>query len=176
MINRKFQWVKITAVSVLLCCFFSGCTSTTLFRSMPDGAKVYINDEIVGKTPYEYSDTKIVGTHTIVRLEKDGYEPKEIILVRDEDIDVGALVGGILVPPIPLLWVMKYNPVHTYELTPLVNAGQESTQPEEQAQTKGDKSLSDSQISKLVKLKELLDKGVLTEKEFNVEKEKILSE
>ena len=38
----------------------TSCSSTTLIQSNPPGAKVYLNDEAVGTTPYTHKDKKIV--------------------------------------------------------------------------------------------------------------------
>lgn len=111
-INRTAS--VILAAAVLL----SSCASTTLIQSTPSGARVYINDEPVGTTPYMHSDTKIVGSTSIVKLEKDGYQPVVTTITRDEKLDAGALIGGILVT-IPFLWILEYKPVHKYELKPV---------------------------------------------------------
>jgi hypothetical protein len=96
-------------VSLLL---FSGCASTTLIQSDPTGAKVYIDDEPQGFTPFTYSDTKIVGSYTYVRLEKEGYLPFTTVLTRDEEVDVAPIIGGFCgVWPL-WLWFMKYKPIH----------------------------------------------------------------
>lgn len=104
----------LLAVSVLL----SGCASTTMIRSNPDGAKVYLNEELAGTTPYLHSDTRIVGSTTRVRLEKEGYEALHSSFSRNEEVDAGAIIGGIFFL-FPFLWTMKYKPAHTYELVPL---------------------------------------------------------
>ncbi|MFA6886912.1 MAG: PEGA domain-containing protein [Fermentimonas sp.] len=104
----------ILAVSVL----FASCSSSTLIQSSPSGAKVYMNEEFLGVTPFSYSDTKIVGSTTSLRLEKEGFEPLYTYLSRNEEVDVGAIIGGIFVW-VPFLWTMKYKPVHNYELRPV---------------------------------------------------------
>ena len=108
-----------TLTSLLLIAGFvlstSSCASTTIINSHPQGAKVYMNQEYMGVTPYTYTDTKVVGTSTIVKLTKDGYQDTNVILTRNEQVDVGAIIGGLCVW-VPFLWVMGYNPSHTYEL------------------------------------------------------------
>ena len=79
-----------------------------MLRSEPSGATVYIDGSKVGKTPYTYSDTKIVGATTQVRLKLEGYE----------EFQVGPCIGGVFVL-VPFLWVMGYRPEHSYELSPL---------------------------------------------------------
>lgn len=112
---------KIASVVLAMAVLFASCSSATLIESNPSGAKVYMNGEYKGVTPYSYSDTKIVGSSTDVRLEKEGYETLNTVLSRNERADVGAIIGGIFFL-FPFLWTMKYNPVHTYELRPLGNA------------------------------------------------------
>ena len=103
----------IVAFSILL----SSCASSTMIISEPPGAKVYLNGQRVGTTPYRMTDTKIVGSCTSVELKKEGYEVFYTDICRDERADVGAIIGGVLIL-IPFLWTMKYNPSHVYELYP----------------------------------------------------------
>lgn len=98
--------------------YTSSCASTTIINSNPQGAKVYMNQSFVGTTPYTHTDTKIVGSTTSVKLTKEGYEDFNTVLSRNEQVDAGAIVGGVFAL-IPFLWVMGYDPVHTYELTPV---------------------------------------------------------
>jgi hypothetical protein len=106
------------AVALTAVAFASGCVSTTLIKSYPPGARVYLDGEPVGTTPYKMSDQKIVGSSTHVRLVSEGHEPYDAIIQRNERFDVGACVGGLLVY-VPFLWIMGYKPEHSYELVPL---------------------------------------------------------
>ena len=110
--------IKFIALILSTSFLLSGCASTTVFQTSPSGAKLYINDELVGNTPYTYSDTKIVVTTTIVRIKADGYEDFNYVLKRNEEANVGAIIGGIFVL-FPFLWVMDYKPIHSFELVPL---------------------------------------------------------
>lgn len=110
--------IKLVALILSTSFLLSGCASTTVFQTTPSGAKIYINDELAGNTPYTYSDTKIVGTTSIVKIKADGYEDFNYVLKRNEEVNVGAIIGGILVL-FPFLWVMDYKPMHTFELVPL---------------------------------------------------------
>ena len=98
--------------------FVSGCVSSTMIRSQPPGAKLYLNGEPVGRTPYMMTDAKIVGSTTYVKLDLEGHTPFETVIQRNEVFDPGACVGGVLVL-FPFLWIMGYKPDHSYELTPL---------------------------------------------------------
>ncbi|MBK3516694.1 PEGA domain-containing protein [Carboxylicivirga marina] len=153
----------ILAGTVLL----SSCASTTMIQSSTDGAKVYLNGEHVGETPYSHTDTKIVGSTTTVRLEKEGYETFHTSLSRNEQADVGAIIGGVFVL-VPFLWTMKYKPTHTYELSPLLD-NQPNISSEKKKNTK-------SKADKLRELKQLLDEKVITQEEYEKEKNKVLEE
>jgi hypothetical protein len=156
--------LPIKAVSLLMagCILFTSCSSTTRIQTIPDGARVYINDEPAGTTPYNYTDTKIMFSSTNIRLEKEGYEPYYTILTRDEEVDVGAIIGGFILW-VPFAWSMKYKPTHTYELYPLQPA------PADQQALPG-------QADRLRELKKLLDEKVITQEDFDKQKEKILNE
>ena len=104
----------ILSTSILL----SGCASATLFQTTPPGAKLYMNEELVGNTPFTYSDTKIVGTTTIVKIKAEGYEDFNYVLKRNEEANIGAIIGGVFLL-FPFLWVMDYKPMHNFELVPL---------------------------------------------------------
>jgi hypothetical protein len=144
------------------------CASTTLIQSSPSEAKIYIDGQPSGTTPYSYTDTKIVGSVTTVRLEKEGYEQMNTTFSRSEQADVGAIIGGLFVW-VPFLWTMKYNPSRTYELTPLDENKQSNVM---EQPTKNTKSKAD----RLRELKALLDDEILTPEEYEKEKQKVLEE
>lgn len=96
----------------------TSCASSTMINSVPNGAKLYLDGESVGTTPYRHKDTKIVGSQTDVKMEKDGFETFNTSFSRNEQVDVGAVVGGLFLF-VPFLWTMKYKPTHNYELTPV---------------------------------------------------------
>lgn len=100
---------------VLIASLGVSCASTTLINSEPSGAKLYIDGNPVGKTPYTHSDTKIVGSTTQIRMEKEGCDTFHGVLTRSENFEVGPCIGGVFVL-VPFLWVMGYNPQHTYTL------------------------------------------------------------
>ncbi len=166
----------VQSVSLLLavCVLASSCASTTMIQSTPSGAKVYLNGEAVGVTPYEHTDTKITGSTTTVRLEKEGYEQLNTSFSRDEEVDAGAIVGGIFVL-IPFLWTMKYKPTHSYELKPATTIQTQTVvEPEVKIQTLATEPRSKAE--RLRELKELLDEKIITQEEFEKEKKKILEE
>ncbi len=156
--------IKAIALFLSILVLFGSCSSSTMINSSPTGAKVYINGESVGTTPYKHSDTKIVGSSSSIRLEKEGYESFNTSISRNEQADVGAIIGGIFTL-VPFLWTMKYNPEHSYELVP-----------EGQVKKEKKESLTSQKLEDLKKLKELHDEKVLTDEEYEIEKKKILDQ
>jgi len=92
-----------------------GCASSTMIRSIPSGAKVYVNNELIGETPCKYEDIKIVGSRTFIKLKKEGHKELNASFQRDEEFSEGACIGGLIVF-VPFLWVMEYKPERFYEL------------------------------------------------------------
>lgn len=158
---------KVLSVSMAGLILFTSCVSTTMIQSEPSQAKVYLDGENVGTTPYPMTDTKIVGTCTTVRLVKDGYQDFDATICRNEEVDVGAIVGGILIW-IPFLWTMKYKPAHNYELTPLAPANNA----DKNSNVNGERTKAE----RIMEMKQLLDKGIITKEEFDAQKAKILAE
>jgi hypothetical protein len=170
---KKVFFSKLAIVLLPAVILFSSCVSSTMIKSEPSGAKVYINGEPVGKTPYFYSDTKILGSITDVDLILDGYEPLYVSIERNEQVDVGAVVGGMFFG-IPFLWTLKYNPSHTYELYPLQQI-EESTPSQFAPQTETPQPVS-PHVRRLRELKKLLDEKLITADDFEKQKRKILDE
>jgi hypothetical protein len=162
----KSIYLQSIALFLAVAIFFASCGSTTMIQSIPSDAKLYMNGEYMGNTPYTYRDTKVVGSSTLVRLEKEGYNPFNTSFSRDEELDVGALIGGVFLL-VPFLWIMKYKPFRTYELQPAAEGFDTNyySIPSGLDKTKADK---------LRELKKLLDEGVITKEEFEAEKKKIL--
>ncbi len=175
---RHSTFTRNIALFLAILIFFSSCTSTTTIMSRPPGAKVFLNNEYLGETPVNYSDTKIIGSTNHIVLEKEGYENLVTSFSRDEELDVGALIGGLFVW-IPFLWIMKYKSNRTYELVP-IGENQEPSQkrmvPKTFENQKAAPSSMTPKTDQLRELKKLLDEGVITKEEFETEKKKILNQ
>jgi hypothetical protein len=104
-----------SAILLLLTILFSSCSSSTMIQSIPSGAKVYLDSEYAGTTPCLMKDMKISFSQTHVELKEEGYENFITTLSKDEEVNVGAIIGGLFVW-VPFLWVMDYKATHTYEL------------------------------------------------------------
>lgn len=182
MSQKRHPFAAVTAILLSGCLLFAGCGSTTVIRTVPSGAKLYMDNEYMGTTPYDHFDTKIVGSKTNLHFKMEGYEEFDITLSRSEEVDVGAAVASFFVFPIPLLWIMKYKPIHTYELTPLNGeiADDVTIAPEQAIYSDGstssdDKAMNDDKIMRLKQLKQMLDVNILTQAEFDTLKSLVLN-
>lgn len=177
-VMEKNLTIKFVSILLAISVLFASCASSTLIQSYPSGAKVYINGEQVGATPYWYSDTKIIGSVTNIDLIKEGYEPLYTSIERNEQVDVGAVIGGFCLW-FPFLWTMQYKATHNYELVPLMQQFLPSTlevvapQPTEQPIQIQPVS---SKAQRLKELKQLLEEKLITKEDFEKQKQKILDE
>ena len=111
MINLK-RFFVFFLIAVLI----SGCSSKVLIDSKPQGAKVYINDEYKGVTPYEQKDRFTIFEQPKVVLELDGYKSYEDLLTKDVPVYPCLVCGYFLV--FPMFWSLKYEPYQLVELEP----------------------------------------------------------
>ena len=95
--------------------FLFGCASSTLIKSNPPGAKLYLEGQLKGETPYTYADRAAAGTMRTVTLKKEGYKDFNGHIKREE-LSVAALILGILVLWPLLIWVLEYPPEYTFEM------------------------------------------------------------
>jgi hypothetical protein len=138
---------------------------------------VYIDNLRVGQTPYIHTDSKILLSSTSLVLEKEGYETFYTSLTKDEELNVGALIGGIFIWPV-WLWAMKYYPERTYELMPLGyydDIYYEDTYIESEGK-KPTITDPETRFRLLRELKKLHDEGILTDEEYQREKSRLLNE
>ena len=94
--------------------FLFGCASATVIKSNPTGAKLYLEGQLKGDTPYTYADRAAAGTMRTVTLKKEGYKDFTGHIKR-EQLSVGALIGGIFLI-VPLIWILEYPPEYTFEM------------------------------------------------------------
>lgn len=92
-----------------------GCASGTTINTIPDKAKVYLDNKLVGTTPYFYYDRDESGKVTKLTLVADGYKTREVSIKRDV-----LYVHRIFLPPIlGLPWMYGYEESYFYELDKL---------------------------------------------------------
>jgi hypothetical protein len=162
---------KLRAISFLLAVtfLFTSCASKTVIDSTPSSARIYIDGQRVGTTPYIHRDSKISGSFTAVKLELEGFETLNTDITKNEQINVGAIIGGCFVL-VPFFWGMKYYPTHNYELvSKQIISDTKSNNPSTPISTK-------SKIDRLREIKQMLDEKILNQEEYEKEKKKILEE
>jgi hypothetical protein len=148
--------------------------------SNPEGATLYLNGKYVGQTPYRYGDTKIIGSNTDVRIEKEGYNTLYSSFSRVERVNVGAIAGGIFLLGIPFFWALNYKSYHQYDLSPLQKETVTTPVKENASSTKRNPSpmlkeeLTGSATEKLRRLKDMFDKGLISKEVYNAQRAKIL--
>jgi len=114
--------VSMLLVAIL---FTGACSSTTMIRSTDAAAQIYVDGNLMGTGTATHTDTKIVGSTTNVRIEKEGCMPQNYSFSRSEKFSAGACAGGVFVL-VPFLWIMEYNPEHTFHYTCQAVAGAET--------------------------------------------------
>jgi uncharacterized protein YqgQ len=150
----------------------SGCVSTTVIKTVPSNSKVFVNSEYKGTTPFTYSDNKISGSETNIKIEKEGYESFSFILKKNEQVHGGAVMAGIIFGLWPFLWIMEYNPERSFELKPLNvnNLSKDSSFRNTQSNIISDPS--NDKYDNIRLLKKLQDDQIIDQEEF--EKAKVL--
>lgn len=161
-----------------------GCASTTVIRTIPNGAKVKEGDELKGITPYEYWDRAISGVTTTFTLQKEGYKDKTITIKKNV-----FYIHRFFFPPILAWpWIFGYDPVSYFELekSEQPNQGTGSTFSNQFKITNPnahDSSNSETQsnsanylqsLNNLKELRRLKDEGLLTDEEYEQKKKMIM--
>ncbi len=99
---------------LLVVLFASACTSSTVIRSSDPESRIYVNGEYMGTGEAFYSDEKVAFSRNKVEIRKDGCRSEYHSFRRNEEADVGAIVGGIFLT-FPFLWVTEYKSSHNYD-------------------------------------------------------------
>jgi len=102
---------------VMVFFFLFGCTSTTLLKSNPPGAKLQVGGQVVGETPRFYTDKAVAGTVKTVTLKKEGYKDLDGYIKRNK-FSVPMLIGGIFLI-VPFIWILEYPSQYYFEMEKL---------------------------------------------------------
>lgn len=171
--GRRLNYIFLNTFSksvsaLLICLYLAGCVSTTVIHSSPNGAKVYLDGQAVGVTPYTHSDKKIIGTTHLFKLEKEGFAPEYGSFSRNARWNKTVVLVGCLTI-VPFLWAKDYPADSTYDLRPIITIIEPDKVTVDPLKTK-------SKAERLFELKQKLDAKAITEDEFKIEKKKIMDE
>jgi len=124
---------KIICYSTLSLLMLSACSSSMKINSTPEGAKIYIDQEYKGVTPYLYSDERPFWSELNIKLKKDNYQDFDIIIKKiDGEINYKAGCGSLVCLPIwglPFsLWLFKYPAEKNYELLQVQGQAKKETE------------------------------------------------
>jgi hypothetical protein len=109
---KKKLIVLVTAI-----CFLVGCSSSTMIKSNPPSAKLYLDGQYKCETPCTHSDSAASGTSKTVLLKKEAY--KDFTgTIRKEETQVGPIIGGIFFL-FPFIWMLGYPSEYTFEMEKL---------------------------------------------------------
>lgn len=107
---------KLISLLLIFAMLVPACASSTLIKTNPSHAKVYVDGRLIGTSPVTYRDTAISGATKTVLLKKEGYEDTTN-MIRKEDVKVGPIIGGIFFL-FPFIWTLGYPDYYTFELEP----------------------------------------------------------
>ncbi len=105
---------KKLIVLVTAICFLVGCSSTTMIKSNPPGAKLYLDGQYKCETPCTHSDSAASGTSKTVLLKKEGY--KDFTgTIKKEKTEVAPIIGGIFLL-FPFIWMLGYPEEYNFAM------------------------------------------------------------
>jgi hypothetical protein len=155
-------------VLVLFALAVPGCTTSTQIRTVPAGASVFVNDQLVGTSPVTYSTPDDAWKPPYrLRAELPGYQPvqAELTPVTATGRITGAIFTlGIVAAVRPM---STFQDSYTFTLVRDPNA------------SRGGASAAGSARSiegELTELKRLYDDGTLSAKEYQDAKDRLLKE
>ncbi len=107
---------KVIALMTAFFFLFCGC-ATTIIKSKPQGAKVYMDGELKGETPCAYTNAGGVGTSKIVTLKMEGHKDN-VGQIKKNKPSWPVIVLGLFAWPF-LIWAADFEPEYTFEMEKL---------------------------------------------------------
>ena len=105
--------MRCLCIFLLTSVLMFGCASSTILKSLPEGAKVYSTQgALLGVTPYSHWDRNISNAEQKLLLVADGYKNREISIRKD-----CLYIHRLFAPPVLALpWLLGYDVEYTFEL------------------------------------------------------------
>jgi len=95
----------------------ASCSSTTELRTIPSGAKVWVDGELLGLSPVSYYDRYLAGSTVKATFIKKGYEDRSVEITKD-----CLYVHRIFwFPVLSWPWITGYREQYTFELNKKAN-------------------------------------------------------
>ena len=100
-------------IALLLVLALAGCSTFVNIRTDPKDAKLYINDEPKGETPFYGDLSDGLFARYLCRIEAPGYKPLYVQLSKE--LKWGAFIAGWFFY-VPWLWASGPKPFYSFEL------------------------------------------------------------
>ena len=170
-----------TRLAMLPFVILAACADSTLIRTEPPGAAIYVRKNFVCLSPCEYSAPRSeFSPHTPLRIEKTGYQPIETEL--KSKIMPSRIVGGVFTLGIVPIFKRPYTYYshQEYALSPITVAAAPvaPVQPEQRGTGEGSIQQSRPQdfAERLRKAQDLYDKGLISDQEYKRARNQILND
>jgi hypothetical protein len=112
---RRAAHRSTAALAALLLCL-SACASTTIIRTEPPGAEVYVDGRPVVHSPAVIARTAGFPSRLRVQLRREGYRDEELFI--DSEMSPAAAVAGVLYG-VSWLFAWGYDENYIFNLRPL---------------------------------------------------------
>lgn len=115
------HFIKRVVSGIICVSILCSCVSTTTLKSTQPGTKIFADGHYLGEGSVSYSDKKVSGSDTVIELKKEGFADKTVTINRSGQVNVGAIVGGILLAPtlfglLFFLWSTDYKPYYVFDM------------------------------------------------------------
>lgn len=98
MIQRLTESKLLLVTMLVLLLGLSACSHTCMIKSIPEGAKVWVNDHYRGETPVTYTTRSGTPEALYARIEKEGYKTQNVTIEKSyrADLSLLLLIPGII--------------------------------------------------------------------------------
>ena len=104
-----------TIAILLAVAILSGSASTTIIKSEPATAEIWVDSLKMGQTPYTHTDTDLSFSTKTIQLKKAGYSDLTRVIKRDQMNTQNAVLSFLCFWP-GLLWSWEYPPSYTFSM------------------------------------------------------------